>query len=729
MDKRINIGAGQRITLNGHDYELINMVPADAAGAAEAMQLRDVFNHKIKIVPQDEFDRLYGDSKVTLWNPKSGRAAAADVPPCDNGADCGNCRPCRDAIRQRAIQVLMTAFDVARATSNLPKTDKALQGFLDEQASVWPQGAGNIPKAGVFRRLLRECGIPGDRRLRDIRPVVSRHRQKKPRIDAVAENLLWEIAEREYWPNRKYTTGDLHADLVTELSSRNVDRASKGLPPVKAPSHTTIWRMIKRHADFDHLRSRMGARAANRMFKPLKGSLSATRILETAIMDHTWFDCHVIDDEHLVPVGRPYLTFLIDVRSRYPLAYVIGFTPPSVETALACLRAAVRPKHELNQRHPDVAPWEVFGAPQTVLVDNGWEFTGSSFSDACHDAGIAVTWAPVRTPEYKGIVERFFRTLNGKVTHKLAGATPFKPHVLQELGIDPTAEAVLFLSDLDELIHQCIVEVYGRTRHAGIRAIPEQVWKERQNIDGIEYVADLRALDLAMGRVVERTLDRKGIEFNTMTYSSDDVFGLLNRLLPLGPRRGQAWGSVKVKVKYWPEDLSQVAVWDEAERRYVSLPCLDMEYAKDLSEHHHKQINAFAIANGLNFSTLEQRCFARSRLNQKIATLVQDRQISVRKRAQRLKKAILEPTTSTLIRSGDQHMIPIETTANRRGEAAPPQSPARGKRRARKPTPSPVIKSSPSHEMPSGERDVGRDVFAGMNLAARAEQLRKKQAL
>lgn len=724
MDRRINIRAGNRITIDGVDYILENMVPSQTPGGADELQLKDFRTHRIRLMGQEDFDRLYAASKITVWDPKAGRAAALDVPPCDNGDDCGTCKPCTAAARQRALQQLMIAFDDAREARGISKTDIALQAFLDQQSCRWPADVGPIPKAAVFRRLLRECGVPGDRRVRDLRPVVSKSRSKKPRMHQLVENALWNLADEKFWSNRKFTYDDLHADLVTEIAATNAERTTKGLPLLKAPSETTVWRMVTRHCDFDHLRKRLGARVAGRMFKPLKGRLTASRILETAIMDHTWFDCHVIDDEHLVPVGRPYLTLLMDVRSRYPQAYVIGFTPPSVETALACLRAAVRPKHDLNERHPDVAPWEVFGAPQTVLVDNGWEFTGSSFQDACNDAGIAVTWAPVRTPEYKGIIERFFGTLNRKLIHKLDGAVPFKPHVLRELGIDPTKEAVLLLSDLDELIHQCVVEVYGRTRHSGIKAIPEQVWKERQYVDGIEYVSDLRGLDLAMGRVVERTLDRKGIEFNTLTYSSDEVFGLLNRLLPLAPRRGNSSGSVKVKIKYWPEDLSQVAVWDQSERRYVSLPYIDMEYAKGLSEHHHKKIGEFANANGLKFSTLEQRCFARSRLNQKISDLVQDRRISVRRQMQRLKKAALDPAPSTLVQSGDQHMIEIGTTSNRHSANTPPKSPTRGKKVARKAS-SPKPMADPSVQ---ASDLTNHDVLASLNLAERAKRLRKERS-
>ena len=51
--------------------------------------------------------------------------------------------------------------------------------------------------------------------------------------------------------------------------------------------------------------------------------------------------------------------------------------------------------------------WEGFGVPRTILADNAWENTGSSFVDACADNGISIEWAPVRRPEHKGILERF----------------------------------------------------------------------------------------------------------------------------------------------------------------------------------------------------------------------------------------------------------------------------------------------------------------------------------
>ena len=243
MDRRINIPAGNRITIEGVDFILENTVASQSPGGADELQLKDFLTHRIRLMSQDEFDRLYAASKITVWDPKTGRAAACDVPPCHNGDDCGSCKPCAEAARQRALQQLIVAFDDAREAHGISKTDIALQAFLDQQSSYWPANVGPIPKAAVFRRLLRECGVPGDRRIRDLRPVVSRSRSKKPRMHQLVENVLWDIADKKFWPNRKFTYGDLHADLVTEIAEINAERAIKGLSLLQAPSDTTVWRM------------------------------------------------------------------------------------------------------------------------------------------------------------------------------------------------------------------------------------------------------------------------------------------------------------------------------------------------------------------------------------------------------------------------------------------------------------------------------------------------------
>ncbi|WP_296597998.1 transposase family protein [Phenylobacterium sp.] len=722
MRKQINLSPGQLVLIDERRFEFLNPVPSESGcpDAPDDLQFRNLRTHRVETLTELEFDELYLACKLT-WPNKSDRPG--DEPPeepCEAGDLCGGCVKCADK-RLRANRLhLLRAFDA----DPVPKSDAGLQAFLDREGPNAPYPADRLPRAATFRRLLRERGEPGDRR----RKYVGDRRRggpQKPRIHAVAEQLLWELAE-PYWTNIRVSAKDVHAMLHTALAAKNREREEKGLAAIPIPGRTTVWRMLTRHTDFDHARLRFGARKAARLFTPIKGRLQAKRILDVAIMDHTVLDCFAVDDRDNVPVGRPWLTVLLDTCSRYPLAFILSFSPPSLETAMACIRRAVRPKADLHQRHPELREWVAYGVPRTILVDNGWEFTGTSFKDACEDAGISVEWAPVRTPQYKGAIERLFGTLNTKLIHKLKGAVPFRPQLLKEYGIDPQAEAVLLLSELEELIHHVVTEVYGREYHTGIKAIPEQVWRERQAIDGIDYAADLRALDRSMGKLgPKRVLNRQGVEFKELRFCSDAVFGLLNDLLPRASRRNRAEGSVPIKFKYWPEDLSKIAIWNGVRGNYVDVPCTQPLYARGLSEHRHDVTRRYAVQQGLKFSTQDERCAAQAELSRKIASFVNERSIGRRKQLQRLR----EPSSDGAAYNQAAPATPIEVTlvetiSNRRnGDQVPSTSPRSGSQRRGPARPKKAAVTPPA---PAAVSEPVADPFASYNRAEMIEAARKK---
>src|SRR5690606_10206131 len=120
-------------------------------------------------------------------------------------------------------------------------------------------------------------------------------------------------------------------------------------------------------------------------------------------------------------------------------------------------------KTYLKERYPEIEhEWLAYGQPREILVDQGLEFVGTSFEDICADLGMSIRIAPVRTPEYKGQIERFLGTMNRQACHPLHGSVPGKPQALQSLGIDPEKDAIFFLSELKALIHKWVVDVYAR---------------------------------------------------------------------------------------------------------------------------------------------------------------------------------------------------------------------------------------------------------------------------
>ncbi|MET3896070.1 transposase InsO family protein [Micrococcus sp. UYEF12] len=64
-------------------------------------------------------------------------------------------------------------------------------------------------------------------------------------------------------------------------------------------------------------------------------------ILDQVQIDHTVMDLIVVDDRDRQPIGRPYLTVAIDVRSRCLVGMVVTLEPPSAVSVGLCLAHAV----------------------------------------------------------------------------------------------------------------------------------------------------------------------------------------------------------------------------------------------------------------------------------------------------------------------------------------------------------------------------------------------------
>lgn len=142
---------------------------------------------------------------------------------------------------------------------------------------------------------------------------------------------------------------------------------------------------------------------------------------------------------------------------------MVSFEPPSLYSATECIKRANIPKlHLLKGGAQNAVLANIYGRFDEIVVDNGLELVGNAFEDAAADCGISIRWAPVRSPTYKAVIERFFRTIDDRLLHKLPGST-LNPQALRDLEINPEAKAVLTLSELEALIWE-VINLYGR-RH------------------------------------------------------------------------------------------------------------------------------------------------------------------------------------------------------------------------------------------------------------------------
>lgn len=517
-------------------------------------------------------------------------------------------------------------FRVLRALDQMAKIPRTEKAFRIAIAKIWASDerlAAKFPQkpgARTVRRWSVTRGEPGERRLNQMVSLagrVPRQSRLAPEVHAIMqEAALW------YWSSRRWSIGDGYARCRQALAELNSYRVARGEQPIDAPSSEIFRRTVRKLECHDTVRGKFGAQVANTRFKACGKGLTATRILQIGEMDHTTIDgVIVIDEDYKLPAGRPYLTAIADVFSGCIVGFFVSFEPPSVFSVIECIKRANRPKINLPscaEPYPILA--YIFGRFDELVVDNGREFAGVAMQDSLADAGISLRLAPIGTPTHKGKVERFFETLNTLLLHKLPGGV-FKPELLREFGYDPRKDAAITLAQLEDLIWQALVLHHIRPPEG--EPLPRAlVWQKSAELNPIEVLGNDDQLNKMLGKVAERcVVSRSGVSLFGLNYHDPGkVGGLLEDLAPLEPIRGRRKGSAsaRVKVKYNPENLAEVHVWNKVTGCYVTLPCTDEKYAGGVSLWHHQKLQEWSKQQGFEFSTEEDRLRVQAQMNAKL---------------------------------------------------------------------------------------------------------------
>jgi putative transposase len=161
------------------------------------------------------------------------------------------------------------------------------------------------------------------------------------------------------------------------------------------------------------------------------------------------------------------------------LGWVLSFEPPSLYSVTECIKRANRPKAAMRTRFPDNPELaDIFGKFDEIVVDNGLEFIVVSTESSLADLGVSLRWAPIRSPTYKALIERFFLTLNHLLNKKLPGGT-FPIGQMRAWELNPSKDAVLTLAQLEALLTSAI-GIYHQELHTTLGDAPINVWTPRR---------------------------------------------------------------------------------------------------------------------------------------------------------------------------------------------------------------------------------------------------------
>lgn len=408
-------------------------------------------------------------------------------------------------------------------------------------------------------------------------PASTVHLQIEAMIQAYLSAWLNRPAQQR--SPRRLSAKSVHQAIVVQIAEWNATHEEKD--QLKAPSERTIARRIAQLDPIDTYTAIYGKAAARRKYQQYGQMDYPTVPLERVEMDHTTLDVIVVDEQDSLPLGRPTLTTVFDTATRYPIGIYIGFEPPSYYAVKAAMYQAILPKPDVRHLYLTDNHWEPYGLFDKLVVDNGKEFTGQDLHDVCQTLGIKLEHTPVKMPHFKAGVERVFRTYNAELIHQLPGTTLSNP---QERGdYDSVVQAAMTLSDLKRAFYTYVVDIYAQEYHKGLSAVPSQRWQQaiEQGFQPRLFM-DADELYVLFGRVTTRVLQHYGIELMNLRYNqvgSNALSQLRSRL------NGQA-----VKVKYHPDDLSRIHIYDPFNQRYLEVPALDQTYTSGLSLWKHRVI-------------------------------------------------------------------------------------------------------------------------------------------
>ncbi|MDA8082808.1 MAG: hypothetical protein M0024_04020 [Nitrospiraceae bacterium] len=423
---------------------------------------------------------------------------------------------------------------------------------------------------------------------RDIRSLVPQldncGAPKKTRRSNRLDDLIRQAFEIVHMKPERGSITQAHEELGGLIKREN-DFVRRGSPPARVPSLRSLYDWIERQDDREVLRRRFGRKMANNAYRSTGEGVRTTHPLERAEYDDTMLPIFLIDDMDGMPIGKACLTFGLDHNTAYPLGLHLSFHSPSKATVGECLRHSIEPKTYVAKMYKSIKrTWDAYGAPYTVAVDLGKGYQAWLIENACRQLVSDIVDCPVRTPHFKGRIERFFRTIKEILLKGLPGVT--FDDIFDRHDYDPQKHAVLTLNMFLELLHIFTIEIYAQDWHDGVGGVPQQLWDEGIKKVPRRYPPSAAEMRLLVSHTEYRMLHHYGFDIWKIKYNDPDNIELakLRRLA----EKASSEEEKKFKIKVYLWDLSRIWVYDHFNGRYISVPAVDQEYTANLSYYKHR---------------------------------------------------------------------------------------------------------------------------------------------
>jgi len=326
--------------------------------------------------------------------------------------------------------------------------------------------------------------------------------------------------------NRESKHGTILTSDLIEIAKRQCRK--KGF---HIPSDNTIRSIINENSIYDRSKAKFNDRYTQVTYDSHPGFTPETNVpLERIQIDHTLVDIVALDPFYRIPLGRPYITIVMDEYTRAILGFALSFRPPSATVVAFAMTKAVLPKKAWLDNIGVNHDWPMQGLSCHVFVDNGMDLKANALIYGCLEHGI-------ERPEHRspgrpftgGFVERAIGTLMSKM--KICNGNTTKVWEGKKTTFDPEEKAEMTLFEIEKFLATYIAGVYNKKQRSELDwQSPQGRWETffngtdmfgkskktippqpRMPLDPDRFVMDFLPRD-------SRTIDKNRVRIHNMSY-------------------------------------------------------------------------------------------------------------------------------------------------------------------------------------------------------------------
>ncbi|MED3779713.1 Mu transposase C-terminal domain-containing protein [Heyndrickxia sporothermodurans] len=352
--------------------------------------------------------------------------------------------------------------------------------------------------------------------------------------------VLFEHAINKYYrASNNYSLKDVYnfilRDFYSDRYKENGEMKYRIWDATRIPSYHQFYYWFKKLEDpKKDIQFRKSTKEYELKYRPiLSDSKSETNGPGTRFqVDATIADIYLVSSLDVNKViGRPVIYAVLDVYSRIITGLYVGLEGPSWIGAMMALDNMIADKVEFCKQYGiDITPeqWPTHHLPEIIIADRG-EFEGYSVENLINNLNLKIENTTAYRGDLKGIVERKFRTFNGKVKQKAPGA--IQKEYRERGDQDYRLNATLNLKEFTSLIitmalyhNQKVIDKYPVEKEMvadGLVPTPINLWNWGiQNRKGRLRKVDRNVLRLNVLPRGKATVSRAGIKFKNLLYGS-----------------------------------------------------------------------------------------------------------------------------------------------------------------------------------------------------------------